>query len=98
MLGTIFLGGGGATDCQQIYAPIMLLLVNEGRRHEPSAAGARFVLGGPEAGPTGKFLNLESPKCHFLDFGGRFDRNLMVRKRHYNVSKFAIWLEFSSST
>jgi hypothetical protein len=21
-----------------------------------------------------KFLNLESLKCHFLDFGGRFDR------------------------
>jgi hypothetical protein len=30
----------------------------------------------------------------FLDFGGIFDRNLMVRKRHYNVSKFAIWLEY----
>ena len=50
--------------------------------------------GGPGACPTGKFLNLESLKCHFLDFGGRFDRNLMVRKRDYNVSKFAIWLEF----
>jgi hypothetical protein len=30
-------------------------------------------------------------------WGGRFDRNLMVRKCHYNVLKFAIWLEFSSS-
>ena len=85
MLGTIFLGGGGAAGCQPIYAPIMLRLVNEGRRHEPSAADARFVLGGPEAGHTGTFLNLESPKYHFLDFGERFDRNLMVRKRHYNV-------------
>jgi hypothetical protein len=25
-----------------------------------------------------KFLNLESLKCHFLDFGGRFDRILVV--------------------
>ena len=36
------------------------------------------------------FLNLESLKCHFLDFGGRFDRNQRVRKRHYNESKLTI--------
>ena len=36
----------------------------------------------------GKFLNLESPlKCHFLDFGERFYRILMVRKRHCNKSE-----------
>ena len=37
-----------------------------------------------------KFLNLESPKCHFLDFGGRFDRILMVRKLRFSMLKFTI--------
>ena len=38
---------------------------------------------GPRHAPPGKFsLNLESLKCHFLDFGERFYRILMVRKRH----------------
>ena len=38
-----------------------------------------------------KFLNLESLKCHFLDFGGRFDRLiLMVRKQRFSMSKFTI--------
>jgi hypothetical protein len=35
----------------------------------------------------GTFLNLESLKCHFLDFGERFYRILMVRKRHCNISE-----------
>jgi hypothetical protein len=34
-----------------------------------------------------KFLNLDSLKCHFLDFGERFYRILMVRKRHCNISE-----------
>ena len=37
-----------------------------------------------------KFLNLESLKCHFLDFGGRFDRILIVRKQRFSMSKFTI--------
>jgi hypothetical protein len=36
---------------------------------------------------SGKFLNLESLKYHFLDFGERFHRILMVRKRHCNISE-----------
>jgi hypothetical protein len=35
----------------------------------------------------GKFLNLDSLKCHFLDFGERFYRILMVRKRHCDISE-----------
>jgi hypothetical protein len=38
-----------------------------------------------------KFLNLESLKCHFLDFGEDFDRILMVRKQRFSMSKFTIW-------
>jgi hypothetical protein len=36
---------------------------------------------------AGKFLNLESLTCHFLDFGERFYRILVVRKRHFNISE-----------
>jgi hypothetical protein len=32
-------------------------------------------------------LNLESLKCHFPDFGERFYRILMVRKRHCDISE-----------
>ena len=39
------------------------------------------------ANKNGKFLNLDSLKCHFLDFGERFYRILMVRKRHCNISE-----------
>ena len=81
-------GGEGAVGCQPICAPILSRLIKEGRRHEPSAVG--LSRGGPGACPPGTFLNLVYLKCHFLDFGGRFDRNLTVRKWHYNVSKFAI--------
>jgi hypothetical protein len=42
---------------------------------------------GSRACSSGKFLNLESLKCHFLDFGERFYRILMVRKRHCNISE-----------
>jgi hypothetical protein len=38
-------------------------------------------------GSPGKFLNLDSLKCHFPDFGERFYRILMVRKRHCNISE-----------
>jgi hypothetical protein len=44
-----------------------------------------------------KFLNLESLKCHFLDFGGSFDRILMVRKQRFSMSKFTICLQLSST-
>ena len=42
---------------------------------------------GSRACSSGKFLNLDSLKCHFLDFGERFHRILMVRKRHCNISE-----------
>jgi hypothetical protein len=49
-------------------------------------------------GSPGKCLNLDSLKCHFPDFGKRFYRILMVRKRHCNLSEalgnvFALQLE-----
>ena len=60
---------------------------DRGERHR-----SEVVLGGLRGhAPPRIFLNLESLKCHFVDFGGRFDRNQRVRKRHYNVSKLAIW-------
>jgi hypothetical protein len=31
-----------------------------------------------------------SLKCHFLDFGGKFDRILMVRKQRFSMLKFTI--------
>jgi hypothetical protein len=40
---------------------------------------------GSKACSPGKFLNLDSLKCHFLDFGERFYRILMVRKRHCDI-------------
>ena len=42
---------------------------------------------GSRACSFGKFLNLDSLKCHFLDFGERFYRILTVRKRHCNISE-----------
>ena len=42
---------------------------------------------GSRACSPGKFLNLDSLKCHFLDFGERFYRILMVRKRHCDISE-----------
>jgi hypothetical protein len=56
-----------------------------------------FLLGGLKTKAEGprKFLNLESLKCHFLDFGGSFDRILMVRKQNFSMSKFTICLQFS---
>ena len=44
-----------------------------------------------------KFLNLQSLKCHFLDFGGSFDRILIVGKQHFSMLKFTICLQFSST-
>ena len=40
----------------------------EGLRPESSAVGWEGG-GGPGACSPGKFLNLESVKCHFMDFG-----------------------------
>ena len=53
-----------------------------------------FMIGGGglnarAEGPR-KFLNLESLKCHFLDFREDFDRILMVRKQRFSMSKFTI--------
>jgi hypothetical protein len=42
---------------------------------------------GSRACSSRKFLNLHSLKCHFLDFGERFYRILMVRKWHCNISE-----------
>ena len=52
-----------------------------------SRAVCAQVFKGSRACSSGKFLNLESLKCHFLDFGERFYRILMVRKRHFNISE-----------
>jgi hypothetical protein len=48
-----------------------------------------FSMGSGACSP-GKFLNLESLKCHFLDFEERFYRILMVRKRHCNISEASL--------
>ena len=45
---------------------------------------------GSRACSPGKFLNLESLKCHFPDFGERLYRILMVRKRHCNISEASL--------
>ena len=42
---------------------------------------------GSRACSSAKFLNLDSLKCHLLDFGERFYRILMVRKRHCSISE-----------
>ena len=65
------------------------------RRHESSAVPkarverrrAHEFSKGSRACSPGKFLNLESLKCHFPDFRERFNRILMVRKRHCNISE-----------
>jgi hypothetical protein len=60
-----------------------------------SAVGSSFLIGGGlkawAEGPR-KILNLESLKCHFLDFGGRFDR--LIRKQRRNLCRN---LQFSST-
>jgi hypothetical protein len=45
---------------------------------------------GTRACSPGKFLNLESLKCHFPDSGERFYRILMVRKQHCNISEASL--------
>ena len=42
-------------------------------------------------------FNLGSLKCHFLDFGGSFDRILMIRKQRFSMLKFTICIQFSST-
>ena len=42
---------------------------------------------GPGHAHPENFLSLESLKCHFPDFGVRFYRILMVRKRHCDISE-----------
>jgi hypothetical protein len=42
---------------------------------------------GSRACSPGKCLNLDSLKFHFLDFGERFYRILLVRKRHCDISE-----------
>jgi hypothetical protein len=55
-----------------------------------------FFIGRLKRGPKAQgILNLESLKCHFLDFGGSFDRTMMVRKQRFSMSKFTICLQFS---
>ena len=68
-----------------------------------SAVGQALVYWGggggrkTRAGGPMKFLNLESLKRHLLDFGGRFDRIPMFRKKRFSMSKFTICLQFSST-
>ena len=45
---------------------------------------------GSRACSPGKFVNLDSLKCHFPDFGERFYRILMVRKQHCNISEASL--------
>jgi hypothetical protein len=89
---------GGASELSTNMRPYNVTLDKRGPKARAERRRCEVFLEGSGGMPPGKFLNLESLKCHFLDFGRRFDRNLMVRKRDYNVSKFAIWLEFCSST
>ena len=42
---------------------------------------------GVRACSPGTFLNLDSMKCHFPNFGERFYRILTVRKRHCDISE-----------
>ena len=49
----------------------------------------QFSMGSRACSP-GKFLNLESLKCHFPDFGERLYRILTVRKRHCNISEASL--------
>ena len=51
-----------------------------------------FFIGGAETMAEGprKPLNLDSLKCHFLDFG-------MVRKKRFSMLKFTICLQFGST-
>ena len=54
---------------------------------------ALFDLGGVVEGEGRRpeeIFKLLSLKCHFLDFGGRFDRILMVRKQRFSMLKFTI--------
>ena len=37
-----------------------------------------------------KFLDLESLKCHFVDFEGSFDRIRMLRIQSFSTSHFAL--------
>ena len=46
--------------------------------------------------PPRKYFEFKVSEMPFPRLWGRFDRNLMIGKRHYNVSKFAVWLEFSN--
>ena len=87
---------GSGLSTNHSMRPYNVTLDERGPKARAERRRCEVCLGGSGGMPPGKCLNLESLKCHFLDFGGRFDRNLMVRKRHYNVSKFAIWLEFST--
>jgi hypothetical protein len=55
-----------------------------------SSVGSFFYKGMATAEDPKKFFNLASLKCHFVDFGGSFDRILMVRKQSFSTSKFTI--------
>ena len=54
-----------------------------------SAESAR-PLGGYAGMSRGKFWNLESLKCHYLHFAGRFYRIMMVRKWHISCQNLQL--------
>jgi hypothetical protein len=105
LLVTIFWGGGGSglsTNMRPYNVTLDKRGHAEGTSRAPQARAERrrreVFLGGSGGRVPRKVFKFRVPEMPFPGIGGRFDRNLMFRKRYYNVSKFAIWLEFSSST
>ena len=88
---TLYQGAPGSKFSKAPLVEMPKARVERRRAHEFSK--------GSRACSPGKFLNLESLKCHFPDFRERFYRILMVRKRHCNISEaslanvFALQLE-----
>ena len=53
----------------------------------PYSRSAKGTSQAPYMHEFSRGIHIDSLKCHFLDFGERFYRILMVRKRHCNISK-----------
>ena len=97
--GYYFSGGwGGGSGLSTNMRPYNVTLGKRGPKARVERQRCEVFLGGSGGMPPMKIFKFRVSEMPFPGFWGRFDRNLMVRKRHYNVSKFAIWLEFSTST